>query len=194
MTAVVGAAANILTGLLLDFNYFSKRFRSKAVYTIVLVFVTASWVWNAITETKLSRMAEPPTFDLGDGAFFRSSFTVYMFFKFFYEVLQTYIYWLMAEVKGAQADGDVARTTGILRSWESIGSTIAYAVGATYWSNLNQMILGFALWGFTIPFTAIAVFGSWNQEETVDSEDDLERRADSSLETQRVVYNPDNKN
>lgn len=99
----------------------------------------------------------------------------------------------MAEVKGAQADGDVARTTGILRSWESIGSTIAYAVGATHWSNLNQMILGFALWGFTIPFTAIAVFGSWNQEETVDSEDDLERRADSSLETQRVVYNPDNK-
>ncbi|KAK5797324.1 hypothetical protein VI817_003615 [Penicillium citrinum] len=193
LTAVVGAAANILTGLLLDCNYFSRSFRSKAVYTIVLVFVTASWVWNAITETKLSRMAESPSFDLGDGPFFRSSFTVYMFFKFFYEVLQTYIYWLMAEVKGAQADGDVARTTGILRSWESIGSTIAYAVGATHWSNLNQMTLGFALWGFTIPFTMFAVFGPWNQDETAIAEEDVEQRAESSLETQSVVYNPDDK-
>jgi hypothetical protein len=43
--------------------------------------------------------------------------------------------------------------TGILRSWESIGSTIAYAVGATHWSNLNQMALGF------LPNTASSVKG-----------------------------------
>lgn len=204
LTAVVGAAANLTTGLILDLRYFSRESRSKAVYIIVLVFVTASWIWNAITEVKLSRMAEPPAFDLGDGPFFNSAFTVYMFFKFFYEVLQTYIYWLMAEVKGAQADGDIARTTGILRSWESIGSTIAYAVGATHWSNLNQMTLGFALWGFTIPFTLLAVFGNWNQSEkvNVDGEDsvnsvegleDVEGRAANDVEIQRVVLNGESK-
>ncbi|KAJ5778294.1 Major facilitator superfamily domain general substrate transporter [Penicillium odoratum] len=190
LTAVVGAIANVVTGILLDLKYFSRRTRSKAVYIFVLVFVTAAWIWNAVTQTKLSRMADPPAFDMGDGPFFNSSFAVYMFFKFFYEVLQTYIYWLMAEIKGAQRDGDIARTTGILRSWESIGSTIAYAVGATSWSNLNQMILGFSLWGFTIPFTMLAVFGNWNQDtpEMEQLEEDS-----SSLEAQRVVINSDGK-
>jgi hypothetical protein len=192
LTAVVGATANISTGLILDLKFISRENRSKAVYIFVLVFVTAAWTWNAIVETKLSRMAEPPSFDLGDGPFFNSAFTVYMFFKFFYEVLQTYIYWLMAEIKGAQRDGDIARTTGILRSWESIGSTIAYAVGATHWPNLNQMILGFALWGFTIPFTILAVFGDWNQSEALD-EVLGEQTDSSSLEAQRVVINSDGK-
>ncbi|OQD66643.1 hypothetical protein PENPOL_c004G00794 [Penicillium polonicum] len=192
LTAVVGAAANISTGLFLDLKFFSRGTRSKIVYIVVLVFVTASWVWNAVVETKLSRMAEPPAFDLGDGPFFNSAFTVYIFFRFFYEVLQTYIYWLMAEIKGAQGDGDIARTTGILRSWESIGSTIAYAVGATHWPNLNQMALGFALWGVTIPFTLLAVFGNWNVAQTIGVEEE-EQTDSSSLEAQRVIVNSDGK-
>ncbi|KAL4954415.1 major facilitator superfamily domain-containing protein [Aspergillus filifer] len=192
LTAVVGAAANLITGTILDLKYFSREARSKSVYIFVLVFVTAAWTWNAIVETKLSRMEEAPAFDLGDGPFFNSAFTVYMFFKFFYEVLQTYIYWLMAEIKGAQADGDVARTTGILRSWESIGSTIAYAVGATHWPNLNQMALGFALWGFTIPFTLLAVFGNWNQSDTAEAQEQSDTD-ESNLEAQRVEVTPDGK-
>ena len=164
-------------------RYFSRATKSKAVYIFVLVFVTASWTWNAIVQTKLSKLSDAPSFDLGDGAFFNSAFTVYMLFRFFYEVLQTYIYWLMAEIKGAQKDGDIARTTGILRSWESIGSTIAYAVGATHWPNQNQMILGFALWGFTIPFTIMAVFGEWNVD---DNESDVKAASDSDLEVQIV--------
>ncbi|KAJ9134284.1 Major facilitator superfamily domain, general substrate transporter [Pleurostoma richardsiae] len=190
LTAVVGATANLVTGTILDLKQFSRETRSRVMYIFVLVFVTAAWTWNAVTQTKLSRMAEPPAFDLGDGPFFNSAFTVYMFFRFFYEVLQTYIYWLMAEIKGAQGDGDIARTTGILRSWESIGSTIAYAVGATHWPNLNQMILGFALWGFTIPFTILAVFGNWNQPNALEADGETDS---SSLEAQTVVINSDGK-
>ncbi|KAJ5631598.1 uncharacterized protein N7484_011698 [Penicillium longicatenatum] len=193
LTAVVGAIANVTTGILLDLKYFSRDTKSKAVYIFVLVFVTAAWTWNAITQTKLSRMVNLPAFDLGDGTFFNSAFTVYLFFKFFYEVLQTYIYWLMAGIKGAQQDGDIARTTGILRSWESIGSTIAYAVDATSWSNLNQMILGFSLWGFTIPFTILAVFGNWNNA-TLQNESERIETDNASVEAQQVVIDLDGKN
>jgi hypothetical protein len=163
---------------------FPRPTKSKAVYIFVLVTVTASWTWNAVVQIRLSANSDPPSFDLGDGPFFNSAFTVYICFKFFYEVLQTYIYWLMAEIKGAQGDGDIARTTGILRSWESIGSTIAYAVGATHWSNQNQMILGFSLWAFTVPFTLLAVFGDWNTggEVEVEAKDE-----ESDPETQNVV-------
>lgn len=135
-------------------------------------------------------MTTTSSFDLGDGPFFRSAFAVYILFKFFYEVLQTYIYWLMAGIKGAEADGDIARTTGILRSWESIGSTIAYAVGATHWENQNQMALGFALWGVTVPFTLMAVFGKWNvvDEKKLDESEEGELpRRQSDVEVQRVI-------
>ena len=137
----------------------------------------------AIIQVRLSSMSEAPSFDIGDGAFFNSAFAVYLCFKFFYEILQTYVYWLMAEIKGAQGDGDIARTTGILRSWESIGSTIAYAVGATHWPNQNQMILGFALWAFTVPFTLLAVFGNWN----VGGSEIQAKEEDSDPEMQTVV-------
>ncbi|KAK4611878.1 Notoamide biosynthesis cluster protein [Fulvia fulva] len=194
LTAVVGAAANISTGAILDLPHFSRPAKSKAVYIIVLVFLTAAWIWNAIVEVKLSSMTETPSFDLGDGPFFRSAFAVYILFKFFYEVLQTYIYWLMAEIKGAQRDGDIARATGILRSWESIGSTIAYAVGATRWANRNQMILGFALWVLTIPSTLLAVFGEWNVAAVdVVVDVDAESSDEIDLEVQRVALGEEGK-
>lgn len=180
-----------MTGLVLDWNRFSRSARSKGVYIFVLVFVTGAWTWNAVIESELSRMEDPPTFDLGGGPWFNSAFAVYLLFKFFYEVLQTYIYWLMAEIKGGQNDGDIARTTGILRSWESIGSVVAYAVGATSVSNLKQMILGFALWGFTIPCTLLAIF-YYGQEDGVPGDNDeasseVPQETDvSSLEAQGI--------
>ncbi|GAB7335913.1 hypothetical protein MBLNU13_g08164t1 [Cladosporium sp. NU13] len=183
LTAIIGALANILTGLVLDIKSFPRLAKSKAVYLFVLATVTASWIWMAIIQVRLSSMSEAPSFDIGDGAFFNSAFAVYLCFKFFYEILQTYVYWLMAEIKGAQGDGDIARTTGILRSWESIGSTIAYAVGATHWPNQNQMILGFALWAFTVPFTLLAVFGNWN----VGGSEIQAKEEDSDPEMQTVV-------
>lgn len=139
-------------------------------------------------------MPTSPSFDLGDGTFFNSAFAVYMHFRFFHEVLQMYIYWLMAKIKGAQKDGDIARSTGILRSWESIGSTIAYAVGATRWSNENQMILGFVLWVITLPCTLMAVFGDWNVEEQDGEERGEQRRSDESdVEVQNVTASREGK-
>ena len=175
----------MITGTILDLKY-SQTAKTKFVYLTIAVFITAAWTWNAIVQVKLSSQSEAPSFDLSDGPFFNSAFAVYMFFKFFYEALQTYLYWLMGEIKGGQKNGDIARTTGILRSWESIGSTIAYVVGATHWSNRNQMTLGFALWVFTIPFTLFAVFKNWDYLEEVKSD---EHASISSLEEQRVIGN-----
>ena len=94
----------------------------------------------------------------------------------------------MGEIKGCQRNGDIARTTGILRSWESVGSAIAYGIGATDVSNLNQMIIGFALWGFTVPCTLMVIFGSWDVLEEVEDQPSV-----SSLEEQRFVTGDEEK-
>lgn len=46
---------------------------------------------------------------------------------------------------------------GVLRTFESVGSTFSYAVGATHWPNLNQEILSFALWVTCLIPTTLAI-------------------------------------
>jgi hypothetical protein len=189
LSAIVGLAANLITGAILDLK-FTATLKSRAVYTGILVMVTTCWIWNAVVEVDLSSRAKPPSFDTGDGAFFNSAFAVYILFKFFYEAMQTYIYWLLGAKKGTQRNGEVSRMTGIMRSWESIGSAIAYGIGASSVSNRNQMITAFALWVFTIPPTLMVVYGKWHLagEDHID-EDNLS--SGSELEgTVNVVGEP----
>lgn len=197
LTAIVGFLANIGTGAVLDLNY-PQATKSRAVYLTVAFFITACWIWNAVVESELSHLASSPSFDMGQAGSSASALAVYMMFRFWYEVLQTYLYWLMGEIKGegSQDQGGVARTTGILRSWESIGSTVAYAVGATAVSNMNQMILGFVLWGVTVPFTLWAIYGDWAPIETKEfgpSEDSGASVSGLEIEGQRVVVDSDAK-
>ncbi|TDZ65241.1 UNC93-like protein 2 [Colletotrichum trifolii] len=169
LTAIVGAAANITTGAVLDIARFERATKSKAVYLAVLVSVTAAWTWNAVVEHAplLPRRAPPPSTSATGPCSTRplpctcssSSST---------RCCRRTSTGSLAEIKGAQGDGDVARTTGVLRSWESIGSTVAYAVGATRWPNRNQMILGFSLWAATIPLTLLA--GADESESDVGAE------------------------
>ncbi|KFY82320.1 hypothetical protein V500_10629 [Pseudogymnoascus sp. VKM F-4518 (FW-2643)] len=182
LTAIVGFAGNILTGIILDLNLA----KPKWVYAVIAFFITASWVWIAAVQAEFSSKSEAPNLDIGSGKIFNSAFAVYLLFKFFYEMLQTYLYWLMGETGAEQKAGDISRTTGILRSWESIGSTFAYVVGATHWSNLNSMILAFVLWVLTVPFTLIAVFGVWDKTEEVDRKGEGSGSS-SSLEEENVI-------
>lgn len=46
---------------------------------------------------------------------------------------------------------------GCLRTFESVGSTFSYTVGATHWPNLNQGLLSFALWMACLVPTTLAV-------------------------------------
>ncbi|KAK6219355.1 hypothetical protein LQW54_002343 [Pestalotiopsis sp. IQ-011] len=193
LTAIVGFAANITTGLFLDVSSISQSTKSRAFYIGAVVLITACWIWNAVVQVALESRPDT-TFDLGGGPFASSGLAVYMCFRFLYEALQTYLYWLMGEV-GAQSGqegrrlDDVARMTGILRSWESIGSTIAYVVGATHWSNLNQMILGFVMWGVTVPFTLAALFGRWQPAEGIVA-GEAGTSDNSSVEEQRMDVAP----
>lgn len=170
LTAIVGVLADLLTGTLLDLNY-SQATKARVVYVVIAIFITACWVWNAIVQAHLSALATTPSFDIGQTGMSAATFAVYMMFRFWYEALQTYLYWLMGEIRGdgAQDNGGVARTTGILRSWESIGSTVAYAVGAVGVSNMHQMILGSVLWGVTVPFTLCAIYGNRSAVQTEES-------------------------
>lgn len=74
--------------------------------------------------------------------------------------------------------GELPRVMGLLRSFEAVGSTFAYVVGATHWPNLNQGILSFALWVSCIIPTCLAL-------RLVPTE--LERTAGTSTGTEKAA-------
>ena len=56
---------------------------------------------------------------------------------------------------------------------------------------LKQMILGFSLWGFTVPFTLLAIFYYGQRDEGSNDNGEVESEAQqetdvSSLEAQRI--------
>ena len=67
---------------------------------------------------------------------------------------------LICSKKGTLDDGvgTLARTTGLLRSFESLGATFAYVTSATHWKYLNCLILAFSLFVFAVPFTTVAAW------------------------------------
>lgn len=67
---------------------------------------------------------------------------------------------------------DITRSTGILRSYESVGSTFSYVVGATQWPYFNQMILSLVLWVIAIPTTCWAVWIVPTEEPPIDPIED----------------------
>ncbi|PWN48001.1 MFS general substrate transporter [Violaceomyces palustris] len=142
LTAVANLLANISIGLAMDLKWLNQAQRAKVIWTFFAIAVTGLWIWQTITEVHFHR--NPTPVDWNDGARFGNAFAVYLLWKFVYEAQQGFLYWLVGTMP--HREGTITRSMGVLRSFESIGSTFAYVVGATHWVNLNQCILSFSLW------------------------------------------------
>ena len=67
-----------------------------------------------------------------------------------------YVYWLV----GAFFDDieTVTLAVSLVRTFESIGSSVAFGVGASAASPMVNLIIAFAMFGLTIPATSAVVF------------------------------------
>lgn len=79
--------------------------------------------------------------------------------------------------------GTLARTSGLLRSFESVGSTFAYTTSATKWRYLYTLIFAFAAWVFLMPFTTYAAWIVPDQAAKVEVEGVVEE-SDSESSSQ----------
>ncbi|RFU23713.1 hypothetical protein B7463_g12625, partial [Scytalidium lignicola] len=159
LTAIAGISGDLLTGLALDYKPWSRSLRAKVI-----------WVLYDRTGPKLD----------WDSAGFGRGFAPYILWNFTSESLNTYLYWTMGTLDDGV--GTLARTTGLLRTFESVGSTFAFVTGAKHWKYINMLILSFTLFVFQLPFTTVA---SWNvpnqpfENDEVDSQisDDPDRHS-----------------
>ncbi|KAH8810702.1 major facilitator superfamily domain-containing protein [Xylogone sp. PMI_703] len=154
LTAIAGISGDLLTGLALDYKPWSRSLRAKVIWIWLVCIILSLWIWQTTNQVLYDRTV--PKFDWDTSGFGRA-FAPYILFNFTSESLNTYLYWTMGTLDDGV--GTLARTTGLLRTFESVGSTFAFVTGAKHWKYINMLILSFSLFVFQIPFTT---FAAWN--------------------------------
>ncbi|CAO1627130.1 unnamed protein product [Parajaminaea phylloscopi] len=156
LTAIANIVADVVLGVLEDAHWFgaTQRQRARRLWAGIAVGVTALWVWQTVTEVHFRRNPTPVDWaDLSPHRF-RNGIAVYVLWKFAYEGVLNYVYWLTGTFE--YEVGGIERAMGLLRTYESVGSTFSYVIGATHWPNLNQGVFAFVLWVVCVAPTGIA--------------------------------------
>lgn len=103
----------------------------------------------------LKSAGTPVTLDWANPGFGRG-FASMVILRFLNESHYMFVYWLI----GAFFDDleTLGLAVGIVRSFESVGSCLAFGIGAAQVAPMVNLIIAFAMFGFTIPATSAVVF------------------------------------
>ncbi|KAH8652237.1 major facilitator superfamily domain-containing protein [Xylariales sp. PMI_506] len=154
VAALMGAFANAFWGFFYDSRVLGRPTLAKASWAFFSIMMLACLSWQVANERTFSTTVPKITIDWLSPQFGRA-FAVNVIFRFLNESSYMFVYWLM----GAFFD-DLETLTiaiGLLRSFESVGSAIAYGVGASSASPLTNLTVAFVMFGICIPFTTAAV-------------------------------------
>ncbi|GME42573.1 putative duf895 domain membrane protein [Neofusicoccum parvum] len=175
LTACSGITGDLVTGHALDHLPFERRIRARIVWCWIAFLFTGLYIWQTTNQVTYDRA--PPSLDWSQPGFGRG-FASHIIWQYAIESLQTYLYWTMGTLNDGV--GTLARTTGLLRSFESVGSTFAYTTSATKWRYLYTLIFAFVAWIFLLPFTTYAAWLVPNQPSKLEVDGAVEESESSS--------------
>ncbi|KAJ4344215.1 hypothetical protein N0V95_006255 [Ascochyta clinopodiicola] len=154
-SGIAATIANLLWGWLYDTTYFSRPALAKITWTFFSVLMLALFGWQVANEKLYSEAVPKITLDWDLPGFGRG-FAVNVLFRFMNESHYMFVYWIL----GAFFD-DIETLTlavGLLRSFESVGSCLAFGIGAAKIKPMINLILAFVMFAVTIPSTFAATF------------------------------------
>lgn len=174
-SGLAATAANIFWGWFYDLKRFSRPTLAKITWGFFAVFMLALFGWQVSNEKLYSEAVPKVTIDWSTSGFGRA-FAVNVLFRLVYitillskvsndtdtwgcrfmnESHYMFVYWIV----GAFFD-DLETLTlaiGLLRSFESVGSCVAFGVGAANVTPMVNLIIAFVMFGVTIPATSAVV-------------------------------------
>ncbi|THX30254.1 hypothetical protein D6D10_08703 [Aureobasidium pullulans] len=170
VVTIVAIIVNLLMGFAMDSEFVRRPNRARYLWGIIATVYIISWIYQFINEVDFSR--HEPELDFVDGGYGRG--------------VGAYMY-------DAEID-KLALTSALLRSGESFGSTMSYAVGSTSSASLmTNLIVAFVVWIAAVPTTTWSalqvkdVTRAWSEQTGSDSD-----RADGlTKDGGRIVVAPD---
>jgi hypothetical protein len=111
--------------------------------------------WQVSNEHLYGNMNPAPTFDWSSPGFGRA-YTVSLLFSMMNESHYIFVYWLLGNFdKNIQT---VSLSVGLMRTFESLGATFAFAVGAARISPMTNLIISFVLFAAAVPTTIMVTW------------------------------------
>ncbi|KAJ4287848.1 hypothetical protein N0V88_007559 [Collariella sp. IMI 366227] len=154
-SGVAATFANVFWGWFYDLKYFSRPTLAKLCWLFFVVTMAGSFAWQTANE-KLYGDSNPRITLDWDSPGFGRGFASMVFMRFLNESHYMYMYWIV----GTFFD-DIETLTlavSLVRTFESIGSSVSFGIGAAKVSPMVNLVIAFVMFGFTIPATSVVVF------------------------------------
>jgi hypothetical protein len=176
---IVGLAVNLIVGWVLDSNIIPRRStRARATWVFIFISYAASFIYNLVLQVEFQKDA--PTFDIDTPGFGRAVGVYIVYFSIGYQAFGVWAYWVLGSL--AEDIQSITFSTSLLRSGESLSSTISYALGSSEdISLLTNLIVSAVLFFVAVPTTTWSV---WKVQDSVAGEagDDIEGNTVASFD------------
>ncbi|KAJ5370269.1 uncharacterized protein N7496_006361 [Penicillium cataractarum] len=151
-TNFAGVASSFIIAGLLDRQGIHIKTRAKIAFISIVVVLTGTWIWASILQNQYYSAPESPVFDWFTGGFGKS-YALVFFWTFGGQAFQQFLYWLIG-----QYSTDISSLSyhcGILRGFEALGQTVAWAMQTEGGANHFVSI------GLNFGITLLAVVPTW---------------------------------
>ncbi|TVY73268.1 UNC93-like protein [Lachnellula suecica] len=147
-----GIFSSFLIAALLDRQFIHIKIRAKIAFASIITILIGTWIWASILLKQFHDAPEPPVFDWFQGGFGKS-YALVFFWSFGGQAFQQFLYWLVGQY--ATDISSLSRVTGILRGFEALGQTVAWAMQTAPSAN------GFSSIGVNFGMTLLCVVPTW---------------------------------
>ncbi|KAJ6102968.1 hypothetical protein N7486_005395 [Penicillium sp. IBT 16267x] len=151
-TNFAGIASSFLIAALLDRQTIRINTRAKTAFLAIVIILTGTWIWACVLQNQFYSAPTAPVFDWFKGGFGKS-YALVFFWTFGGQAFQQYLYWLIG-----QYSTDISSLSyhcGILRGFEALGQTVAWAMQSE--GNANH----FVSIGLNFGITILCIWPTW---------------------------------
>lgn len=153
-SGIAATLANIFWGWFYDTKFVSRPTLAKLSWGFFVLTMLGTFGWQVANEQLYRHSVPKVELDWANPGFGRG-FASMVIFRFLNESHFMFVYWIV----GTFFD-DIETLTlavGIVRSFESVGSCLAFGIGAAQVAPMVNLITAFVMFGITIPATSLAV-------------------------------------
>ncbi|KAJ0280445.1 hypothetical protein CBS470a_008769 [Colletotrichum nupharicola] len=153
LIAIVGAISNLLAGWWLDTKHLRRTTQARWSWYFLLALFTLVWIWNIVVQERWQRES-PGEIDWSSPSF-GEGVAIFILYRIAYETIGVWLYWVLGTFD-VEAD-TIALSMGVLRSGESVGSALSYAVGSVRSASLmTNLIVSVVVFYVAVPATTWA--------------------------------------
>lgn len=124
-TNFAGIISSFMIATLLDSQKVHIKIRARIAFAAIVIVLTGTWIWATILQYQFYYdSAESPVFDWFKGGFGKS-YALVFFWTFAGQAFQQFLYWLVGQYTTDLSS--LSHHCGILRGFEALGQTVAWA-------------------------------------------------------------------